>query len=186
MKSIRMTLAVLAVLVARTSYSSAKTNPQIGHASNLGRASKNVRLDNGIDPRGHLPGVADVSTTRPGQQFVATPNFELYSACGRPCWLPFMTSPMLATGSSITDNYPYERFLGNKGDKVHIVCQLRGETIRDEAGHASNIWDKVIIPKSRALRNIGLFTATKDGTGYYAYAGDLWLGNTGWHNIPCG
>lgn len=96
-----------------------------------------------------------------------------------------MSSPRITKGGSVTDNYPYERFPGNKGDKVHVVCQVKGETIRNESNQASNIWDKVIIPKAKVLQNASGLTATQDSRGYFAYASDLWLGNTGWHKIAC-
>lgn len=186
MPKIRLTIsAAVLCMVAMTGSTGAKTNTNSGSVSNQMSVASDVKLDNGIDPRGHLPGAADVSTMSIGKQFDATPNFEFYQSCGRPCWLPFMPSTKLMKGASITDNFPYEHFLGNNGNRVHVICQKHDQSTSNQEGQGSDIWDKVVIPKAQATKNIGQFTATQDGTGFYAFASDLWLGNTGWHDITC-
>jgi hypothetical protein len=84
----------------------------------------------------------------------------------------------------------------NSGDQILVVCQVKqigngqaAQTIRNEAGQSSNIWDMVAVPKSHLYRNsviVGRLHLVPGMPGFYeAYGSDIWLGNTGWHSIPC-
>jgi hypothetical protein len=82
------------------------------------------------------------------------------------------------------------------GDRVLVVCQTTridkqrvAQTIHNEAVQASNIWDMVAVPRSYISPNgvvAGRLRQVPGMPGFYeAYAPDIWLGNTGWHSIPC-
>jgi hypothetical protein len=93
----------------------------------------------------------------------------------------------------------------NSGDRVLVLCQTTrlsdgqpAQTIRNEAGQESNVWDRVAVP-SRYVK-AAMLSALKLVTGmpgfYAAYAPDIWLLNTSWnvktnqaslkvHDIPC-
>jgi hypothetical protein len=84
----------------------------------------------------------------------------------------------------------------NSGDRILVVCQVTkidtgqaAETIRNEAGQSSDIWDMVAVPESHVSRNsvvAGRLSQVPGMPGFYeAYGPDIWLGNTGWHGIPC-
>jgi hypothetical protein len=84
----------------------------------------------------------------------------------------------------------------NSGDKVLVVCQLtqisKGDptpTIHNQVGKSSDIWDMVAVPASEVSSDSPAFGRLHQVHGmpgfYEAFAPDLWLGNTGWHNIPC-
>jgi hypothetical protein len=84
----------------------------------------------------------------------------------------------------------------NSGDKLLVVCQLtqirKGgvtQTIHNEVGKSSDIWDMVAVPESEVSSNSPAFGRLHQVPGmpgfYEAFAPDLWLGNTGRHNIPC-
>jgi hypothetical protein len=149
---------------------------------------------------GHPPGAQDVSTTKAGQPFWATPNFYWFSGdpaqggCGRPCWLPIYAHPSIDPGKSVTAGWPCEFYdvasistgpfcashTSPKGDRIRVISQTHGQMIHDQRPAFSDIWDKVVVPKNRITQNLGL-TPAPHGTGYYAWAADLWLGNTGLH-----
>jgi hypothetical protein len=84
----------------------------------------------------------------------------------------------------------------DSGDRLEVLCQVnqigRGQpaqTIDNDAGQISKIWDMVAVPASyistespaeRQLRQVPGMPGF-----YQAFAPDIWLGNTGWHGIPC-
>lgn len=147
----------------------------------------------------HEPGPADVSTTEPGKPFAARPNFHYFRGCGRPCWLPLYPMPRLVPGTAVTKGWPIEPGDGREGDQVLVLCQVintegtvaNGGAVQDDRQVSSNIWNLVLIPQSmvdagdaRIKFAAGLQPAPNN-SGYLAYAADLWLGNTGDHNLPC-
>jgi hypothetical protein len=76
------------------------------------------------------------------------------------------------------------------GDRILVICQVAdAQVTHNENGQASAIWDMVALGKSEAYRNpaiAGKLTLVPGMPGFYeAYAPDIWLGNTGWHGIPC-
>ena len=168
-------------------------------ASNTVKNDITVRNDSGLND--HEPGVADVSTTVRNQPFDATPTYHYFAKCGRPCWLPVYPKPQLVKGTSVTDNYPYESYAGNAGDKVHVDCQVHGRDtggtlvnggiLMDESGRTSDVWDVIVIKvdaknvlgRPALITTVGLTPAAAGDI--YAYAADIWLGNTGDHGIPC-
>jgi len=143
-----------------------------------------------------------------GQQFLATPNFFYFASCGRPCWLPLYPTAQLIKGKTVTDNFPYERYLGNAGDALKVVCQnVAGAKLKvsDQLAanyrltnehrlgngsiESSNLWDKVAVPDEALLPRHQPDTTglepIPDGQGHYVWGADIWLGNTGDHGIPC-
>lgn len=167
--------------------------------------------------QGHLPGRQDVSTMSPGHRFYAIPNFYELQSCGRPCWLPLYQSPT-EHSAFVTDGWPCEYYgpnyssepsctrppsrrkpsqmahpaQRNSGDRVLVVCQVRGratQTIGNEVGQSSNIWDMVAVPESHISSDSAAAGRLKHVPGmpgfYEAFGPDIWLGNTGWHDIPC-
>lgn len=186
--------ASMVLLVACSSGTGASSSPQSRPSTssvvNTGTTAPTGSVKNGYPS--HTPGAEDVSTMVRGQQFLATPNFFYFASCGRPCWLPLYPTAQLKGPDKVTDNYPYERFAGNPGDPVKVVCQVQGDTLKDDTQRSSDLWDKVIVPKSaQSILKRSVFTttatlhATPDGKGYFAYGADIWLGNTGNHGIPC-
>jgi hypothetical protein len=136
------------------------------------------------DP-GHRPGAADVSHTRQGIAFKATPNFYHFPDCGRPCWLRLYPAPRFIPGAEVTDHFPYERYGRQPGQALLVVCQVQGMEVFNKAGQRSRIWNMVVVPASKVVSGErGLRVAPK-GQGYYAYGPDLIMGNTGWRDIPC-
>lgn len=148
----------------------------------------------------HQPGLMDVSTVAKGKPFYATPNFHYYANCGRPCWLPINPRPILQPGHQLTKGWPCEFYVPNKphtddtsctgksahGDTILVRCQVRSANhqlgvgaARNDAGQVSTIWDAVVIPNLRVVNSQG------HGQTPLFYANDIWLGNTGWHAIPC-
>lgn len=79
----------------------------------------------------------------------------------------------------------------NSGDRVLVVCQVRVNTtqaIHNEVGQASNIWDMVAVPRADISSDsaAGRLKQVAGMPGFYeAFGPDIWLGNTGWHDIPC-
>lgn len=149
---------------------------------------------------GHEPGAVDVSTMNPGQPFTATPNFR-YFAKGRPCWLPINPEPKLGDGTGtwpVTKNWPCEFYSLHlplyglaglswqyrSGDKLKVVGQVRGPVITNDIGVTSNIWDVVLIPYGRVVRNAENLADFDDDGIPLGFVPDMWLGNTGWHDIP--
>jgi len=160
-----------------------------------------VHHDHALD----LPGCYAVSSMKPGQQFDTQVNFTYFKACGRPCWLPVYPQPALIKGTAVTKGYPCEYFAKTtssgycQGDTTegflfHVVCQVHGQlppgaigdtNLTDEAGHFSDIWDRIVIPLGALKGSKAPLVPSPDGEGYLEYGADLWLENTGWHNIPC-
>lgn len=106
------------------------------------------------------------------------PNFSSAPSC---------TSPRVGrTPSQMAD--PSVR---NSGDRVLVVCQVRvsATVIHNEAGKSSNIWDMVAVPESYISSDsaaAGRLNQVPGMPGFYeAFGPDIWLGNTGWHDIPC-
>jgi hypothetical protein len=84
----------------------------------------------------------------------------------------------------------------DSGDRVFVVCQVTdispgrpSQTIHNEVGQSSGIWDMVAVPASQVSRNNSAaapLTLVPGMPGFYeAFGPDIWLGNTGWHDIPC-
>lgn len=164
---------------------------------------------------GHPPGRQDVSTMTSGRQFYAVANFYEFQSCGRPCWLPLYQRPT-ETSADVTQGWPCEYYQQdqtssgptcvnppagrtqdemanpadkNSGDRVLVFCQMKGESIRNDAGQSSDYWDLVAVPKSEISSDSlarGHLSQVPGMPGFYkAYGPDIWLGNTGWHDIPC-
>ena len=164
---------------------------------------------------GHPPGRQDVSTMAPGKRFYAVANFYDFPSCGRPCWLPLYQQPT-EKSADVTENWPCEYYQQdqasnaptcvnppagrtlaetanpsnpNSGDKVLVVCQAYGETVSNEAGQSSDIWDMVAVPRSRISSDsitLGRLSQIPGMPGFYqTYGPDIWLGDTGWHRISC-
>ena len=94
----------------------------------------------------------------------------------------------------------------NSGDRVLVLCQTTrlsngqpAQTIRNEKGQESNVWDRVAVPSTYVKATTrGALKLVPGMPGFYAaYAPDIWLLNTSWsaktnqaslsvHNIPCG
>lgn len=147
----------------------------------------------------HHPGALDVSHMRQGELFLARPNFHFFEACGRPCWLPAYPKPKMVRGMAVTEHWPCEAYRNHDrsagpacfsvdphdGDWVQVVGQARGEMLRDEAGNRSDVWDLVVIPPEfLRLGAESMLQTSPDGYGFLAYMADLWLGNTGWRDLP--
>lgn len=157
------------------------------------------------DPSKNLPGCHVVSSMKPGEEFDTQVNFAYFKSCGRPCWLPIYPHPALVKGSAVTKGHPCEFYLPSTKsgycegknlppDSVSVICQVHGKlppgmtgdtTLTDEAGHSSDIWDQIIVPIDDFVGSKVGLKPSPDGEGYLAYGSDLWLENTGWHNIPC-
>ncbi|HTU08901.1 MAG TPA: hypothetical protein VMG13_25360 [Trebonia sp.] len=84
----------------------------------------------------------------------------------------------------------------DSGDRLLVLCQTRkqgngqaAQDIRNQVGQDSDIWDMVAVPKAYISSDspaTGLPQVPGMPGFYEAYAPDMWLGNTGWHDIPCG
>lgn len=70
----------------------------------------------------------------------------------------------------------------SRGDLVRVVGQVRGQSRRNEIGEVSDIWDVLLVPGDKVTRNADQLKEARPGW-YIAYAPDIWLGNTGWHDI---
>jgi hypothetical protein len=129
----------------------------------------------------------DVYPLTPSEPFLARPDFKMMESCGqRPCWLKLYASPDQAS-AVVTDNWPYENGFGHQyGDYLQVVCQTRGTTVTDEGGSASNIWNRVIARADKVpVAAQALLQPAQGAPGFYAYAPDLLLGNSGDHQLPC-
>lgn len=84
----------------------------------------------------------------------------------------------------------------NSCDRILVICQVTiigkgqaAETIRNEIGQSSDIWDMVALPGSHISSDsvvAGRLSQIPGMPGFYeAFGPDIWLGNTGWHSIPC-
>ena len=111
------------------------------------------------------------------------PNYSSEPSCTQP--------PTRRTASETAD--PADK---DSGDRLLVVCQLRqlgngqtAPTIRNQNGQSSNIWDMVAVPASYISRDapvVGKLSQVPGVPGFdEAFAPDIWLGNTGWHEIPC-
>ena len=140
-------------------------------------------------------GPAVTSEIKEGLPFKARPDFTEFEACGRPCYLPLYKKPEQdkAFLAKKYEGYPCEYYDEGKfqtgpgeycasrskaiashrdqepGDYVNVECQVRGQEIRNEKGESSSIWNRV--------ENERIYPPV--------YAPDMWLGNTGWNDIPC-
>lgn len=218
-----ITVIALFVLTGCTSGAKPVTSPKVSASSMASATSGGTATGgsnsntNAAPPPGltikngypsHVPGVEDVSTMVRGQPFRATPNFSYFEKCGRPCWLPLYRSPRLIAGTTVTNNFPYERFAGNSGNALKVVCQFVAGTSLNIAQQLddgyrlqnehilsngileySNLWDKVVVPDEALLPshmpNLAGLEPTPDGQSHYVWGADIWLGNTGDHGIPC-
>jgi hypothetical protein len=111
------------------------------------------------------------------------PNYSSEPSCTQP--------PPGRTKSEMAD--PANK---HSGDELLVICQLRQlsngqatSTIHNQNGQGSKIWDMVAVPAafispdSPAASQLGQVPGMP---GFYeAFAPDIWLGNTGWHEIPC-
>jgi len=84
----------------------------------------------------------------------------------------------------------------DSGDRILVICQTTqidsgtpAQTLSNEIGQASNIWDEVAVPAAYVFHGSTLkrtLTPVPGMPGFYeAFGGDIWLGNTGWHGIAC-
>ena len=82
------------------------------------------------------------------------------------------------------------------GDRVLVICQVmsfdhgqQAETIHNDTGQGSNIWDVVALPKAHVFGSSSVTGSLRTVPGmpgfYEAYGPDMWLGDSGWHSIPC-
>lgn len=185
MRKLSWVFCALAVLAAACGGSGSSSQPAAG--------SSFAAFD-------HQPGLMDVSTVAKGKPFYATPNFHYFAHCGRPCWLPLNPRPVLSPGHQVTRGWPCEFYVPHKanasdatctgktarGDQVLVRCQVRSSNrrlgagaARNDLGQVSSIWDALVIPNLRVVNSQG------HGQTPLFYANDIWLGNTGWHGIPC-
>lgn len=159
--------------------------------------------------QGHDPGAQDVSTIQPGYEFYAMPNYRYEDQAKRPCYLPVYHRPQNPTkeeyGRAITNGWPceekrwHDKSAGpacwlpkgtptQAGDWILVIDQVRGEELVDERGVKSDVWNVVLVPIEKATdwaEKHGCKQIERGKGRYYiGYACDLWLGNTGWHNIP--
>jgi hypothetical protein len=86
--------------------------------------------------------------------------------------------------------------VADSGDRVLVLCQTTrledgqaAQDIHNQIGQDSNIWDMVAVPKAQISPDSpawGQLTRVPHMAGFYeAFAPDIWLGDTGWHSIPC-
>jgi hypothetical protein len=83
----------------------------------------------------------------------------------------------------------------NSGDWLLVLCQTTNiskgnpaQTIKNQVGQSSNIWDMVALPKSYVSSDSAAehLAQVPGMPGFYeVFAPDMWLGNTGSHAIPC-
>jgi hypothetical protein len=84
----------------------------------------------------------------------------------------------------------------DSGDRVLVICQVTNigksqpaETIRNDIDQSSDIWDMIALPAAHISSDSIVADRLSRVAGmpglYEAFAPDIWLGNTGWHNIPC-
>lgn len=164
-----------------------------------------------IKRSGHKPGELDVIEPLRGSPFWARPNFFYLQQCGRPCWLPIFAAPCttlagwsnadwaINTGWPCEYYQPHDNNVGphcyscttRDGDRLNVVGQIKGglcETLTNEIGQRSDVWNVVLIPPRHVHRNHHLLLHTPIGAddqgGYYmAFAPDIWLGNLGWRDM---
>ncbi len=135
-----------------------------------------------------------------GLTFLVQPNFYYFEGCGRPCWLPLNPAPKRGGPDwAVTDGWPTEpdyadykyikrNYVLDDPDMVdnyvRVIGQVRSQMTVNEIGQKSDIWDVIAIPPEKATRNTHLIAETDADGNYIVYASDLWLGNTGWRDIP--
>lgn len=82
------------------------------------------------------------------------------------------------------------------GDQLLVLCQTRkqgnrqpAQDVHNQNGQDSDVWDMVAVPQAYISPDSpawGRLSQVPGMPGFYkAYAPDMWLGNTGWHSIPC-
>lgn len=118
----------------------------------------------------------------------------------RPCFQPIRKRPergpatpetvmnaILERPEGIEAAWPYEAYNGSAGDPYNVVCQVRGEPIRD-----SDIWDVVLVPREH-MNNETIAEIETDGKTSYGviknqdgemvaalgYAPNKWAGDHG-------
>ena len=75
---------------------------------------------------------------------------------------------------------------GHQLQAASAAKTVRGTTVTDESGSASNIWNRVIARADKVpAASQALLQPVQDAPGFYAYAPDLLLGNSGDHHLPC-
>lgn len=143
-----------------------------------------------------------------GVPFLAKPNYRNFRQELRPCYMPIYHRPQLPTeselGQAITNGWPCEGYwwhnqtagpncLARKGvekggDWITVIRQVWGQQIRDEHFRRSKVWDAVLVPVEHASDWAQRHHCRlKELNGAYYYVGftpDIWLGNTGWRDIP--
>lgn len=150
----------------------------------------------------------------PSTLFLARANFFYFEGCGRPCYLPLNPAPRIGNKDwAVTEGWPCEYYVpsshkkpddgpycfdkaGKDGDWVRVIGQVRGQPITNDIGQVSDVWDVIKISDARATRNRELAESHRfvsmvdpgfidEGPIFFiVYAPDIWLGNTGWHEIP--
>jgi hypothetical protein len=107
------------------------------------------------------------------------PNYSSAPSCLQP--------PSRRTSSEMWD--PTAR---DSGDRLLVLCQVRGKTAQtrhNDVGQSSKIWDMVAVPQSHISSDSAAASRLSQVPGmpgyYEAFGADIWLGNTGWHSIPC-
>ncbi len=135
--------------------------------------------------------------------FTARPNFYYLESCGRPCYLPLFPAPIRGGKDwAVTDGWPcefrsrHDRSAGphcycegpdQPGHLVYVLGQVRGQMTQNEIGQQSDVWNVMMLPSQHATRNVDYLQVIPLDSGttyYYAFASDMWLGNTGWRNMP--
>jgi hypothetical protein len=112
------------------------------------------------------------------------PNYSSAPSCTQP--------PSRRTAGEMADPA-----VKDSGDRLLVICQTTRlnagsatPTIHNQVGQGSDIWDMVAVPKAYISSDspaAGRIAQVSGMPGFYqAYAPDIWLGNTGWHDIPCG
>lgn len=106
---------------------------------------------------------------------------------------------MIVKGMAVNEHWPCEAYWDHDrtagsacysvdphdGDWVEVVGQARGQVLRDEAGNRSEVWNQVVLPRAfLVLGAESMLAIAPDGVNYLAYMADLWLGNTGWRDLP--
>lgn len=150
----------------------------------------------------HEPGEADVSTMEPGQPFEARPNFHHLEKCGRPCWLPGQPRPEVGpVGTAVTVDWPCEQYGPHDtsrgtacyaeewrdGDWLQVIGQVKGKLVTNdnpEDRESSDVWNVVEVSPEHLKPGAGAQLSRGPSGGYIVYFADVFMGNTGWHDIP--
>ena len=158
---------------------------------------------------GDEPGWDDVSTKQMGIPFQARPKYKYYKQRKRPCYMPVYHRPQLPTkeeeGQAITEGWPCEGYRWHNqragphcwapkgfvqdGDWIQVIRQVRGQVIRNERLEESDVWDVVLVPLEYARvewakKHDCRFVHWRGDDYYLGFTPDIWMGNTGWRDIP--